>query len=996
MRHLVKSFLRCIASSARTNVSSNRIGRGAVKNTRASQNSTGNNTTDKYNDIPFQDMKKALDPHETEDEKRWVDLLTKALLYDFNSNDNGSSVHENGDTSASKADSLSNNSSTTKSTSQRRSISTAPDWVSTAWHRMLNFPTPSTYTNLTMDEQQQLSSLNAKIPFPLLGLDKTTFVRSGVIFPSCMAPHAGQNGHLALMECVFYALATPPTTVLTTRLAKVANAVPKSGVGRKEWRDYCRREYSKAMVDGPIGSDTGSESFHNSRNMNNQRTLLLLPDLMIFWSIVKRYNDLFVDSGSNIEGITARNLTVANQQEGKENNMDSGDNNQELLVTNEGEQAILAISRLTYRVYDAFQKKGTISRDSIHRFLSDIHGEEMHKKPTVKQVLDRMFTTDSESVTSRTMERGNDLPSRTMAHLNEAQYIKAARKTVAIISGGADCSNRLEHVLFDWFNRIGNSILPEFLWDLNEFCSASFRSVGVGTLLQAKYDMIQIQTTDIDLQKLYQKFAISAGGSESMLPSTQRKSFTNPPANHMSLFEVKRRFQSIIKKGIGIRKESVDDVIEGDQSDSSSSASSSIEEEGHHLPIEEEAGETVPSKASLSRSGDLPKNAIDDDVFVRTISDPDEDMGHGGFITPKLAKLLFRAGCIKFKKDRQRQSFDSTLDALLNIGADNIADRREIDGEKLDYQEKNYWDMFDVLLFGCNSVRGELVSEDGDEPLLELIFFMFTLLPSSDKLGRDVPQTIDTGRSSSDKTPNEGGDNESLFLDKMQVAHMILLLLEHYSFRLQADSPRNEDNSLRPFYEVESDVMRVKVDVSIAALLGLLPKSIPTECVTAQGSNGKTVCLKKLVDQVFAEGTPTNPGTNIQEHFFFENFITWYKASRNTNPSLKIGSLITDMRLIGSIVFGVKPYMPSTEKVILDEVRNRFKYRYATSETAKRGPLGTTWYIIHAQWWKEWQKYAQEGRHLVLPAISNDRLLVSNGSLALRIGLRFRHDYEVS
>merc|ERR1712238_654143 len=48
--------------------------------------------------------------------------------------------------------------------------------------------------------------------------------------------------------------------------------------------------------------------------------------------------------------------------------------------------------QLMFRIYDGYQKKGTIiTRDTLRRFLSDIHGDECSTNTVVTDVLDDMF-----------------------------------------------------------------------------------------------------------------------------------------------------------------------------------------------------------------------------------------------------------------------------------------------------------------------------------------------------------------------------------------------------------------------------------------------------------------------------------------------------------------------------------------------------------------------------------------------------------------------------
>ena len=44
----------------------------------------------------------------------------------------------------------------------------------------------------------------------VLGIDKQSFIQRGILFPPTSVPDRGPNGHMALMDCIFNALATNP------------------------------------------------------------------------------------------------------------------------------------------------------------------------------------------------------------------------------------------------------------------------------------------------------------------------------------------------------------------------------------------------------------------------------------------------------------------------------------------------------------------------------------------------------------------------------------------------------------------------------------------------------------------------------------------------------------------------------------------------------------------------------------------------------------------
>jgi hypothetical protein len=101
------------------------------------------------------------------------------------------------------------------------------------------------------------------------------------------------------------------------------------------------------------------------------------------------------------------------------------------------------------------------------------------------------------------------------------------------------------------------------------------------------------------------------------------------------------------------------------------------------------------------------------------------------------------------------------------------------------------------------------------------------------------------------------------------------------------------------------------------------------------------------------------------------------------------------------------------EHILITEIQRRHKERYPQTDVSRRGPRGTVWYIIDDLWYRTWngmlQKISftpQDGQDLRdkasenasprrLGKISNRGLLRDNGSLALRVDIKWRHDYEI-
>lgn len=899
VRSIVRNFLRCIAS-----IKAPAKSKQFIQNEQSPNNATNG-------EINWEEFSHILEKGESDDETYWIDLFTAALMYDFTN-------------------------------SQEKGI---PSWCSHAWHRLMNLPSLKTYTNLTGAQLSQLQKLNASIPSPIIGLDRSTFMRSGILFPHCLAPHAGAGGHSALMECVFYAIASPPTTILLNRLAKVHNTPPNTGYTKETWKQHMYKEYTRAIVEG-----INPNSTNNRQNNQNARTTLLLPDLLVFWAVVKNYRDSF-------QNREEEDIPIGFHQRSP--------NQKDLRTrfTDKGSLALYYMAKLMYRIYDGFQKKiTTVTRDTLQRFLTDIHGEGTAEKPNVKPVVDRMFAIKNEDIPGH----------RHVTQLTESQFVQAIRKTVQIIPHSDDTPKELSHIFINWSIGIVTAMMPMNLLDCDDYFSETDSGIGAGTYLQAKLDMLQNSTSDCEIIKLYRNFDVSDDGSGVRSPSSpvQKQS-----SSHMHLYEVKRRFQSMLARPVEDNL-APEDLYDVDSDDTSYSSDDSSMEEGRHLPIDECEDETIPSKTS--KLGDLPRNTIDEDMFVRVLSEPDIDLGHGGFVTPKIARLVFRGGCLKAEEVLRSQSSRSHLEILSKLGI--AMDDRNKSKDMLDVQDRNFWNIHDVVLFGCTAVRGSLISDDEEIPLLEFMFNMFTLLPGKSLL----PSSI---------TTENNNNQEGRFMTRDQIGGMLELLLEQFAYRVQGDTPNNkesDENTNNDWIGIHGE----NVDASAASLLGLMPAS-----AVAVEDNPRLVPIEELVKQVFREIDKDCSDPSVTMNF--KEFVQWTRAITDPNTSIemtdrKVNPVLLELQLIGSIVFGVKPCVPTLERTLVEEIQKRFSYKYPTPDNAKRGPCGTRWFIIQIKWWEEWLRYSEETIILSLPKITNERLLVENGSLALQSGLRYKFDFEVS
>jgi hypothetical protein len=343
------------------------------------------------------------------------------------------------------------------------------------------------------------------------------------------------------------------------------------------------------------------------------------------------------------------------------------------------------------------------------------------------------------------------------------------------------------------------------------------------------------------------------------------------------------------------------------------------------------------------KSARKPRHVISQDAFVSAVSNANDEMGHGGYLPRPLAERVFQSGACP-------------------TGEDDPSPR--------------FWALFDVLQFGCDAVRqpGDKIRGDitSELPLMRFVFKVFGATGAHRNLSRD------------------------------QVGDMLLYLLEHQIFRLEADRPpesEDETNRMLPPVVRKPVLGESLVNVSAASMLSLLPPNY---------TKGEQIALSKLVDYCL-EATGVD-GDELP----FDSFCKWHYSKDPSELPLsqrRAGPLLVELKLIASVFFGLPPTRASMEEALVVEIQRRHKYRYPQTAAARRGPRGTVWYVIEDKWFKRWIAHVQrvggsdsdiaDGREVIgadarnLGKINNASLLADNGTLALKPDIRWKHDYEI-
>ena len=619
-----------------------------------------------------------------------------------------------------------------------------------------------------------------------------------------------------------------------------ANAAPFAGAGGH-----------MGLYDCWVHAVSASANNYTSTLGNPTTPVVLLPDILIVVAVCREYLDV---QSSDQRGSIVENL--ASRQD----------------------YSIMMLSILAFRVYDSYQKKGTVTRDTIHRFLTDVHGEDSYKTTPVRRMLDLLFMAPEDAEMDPDDPMAGQ-PARMLPHLTPGQFANAIRRT---LTG----KTNKHHVLLDWIATLGAAMAP-----YNELPAST----------QAYLDTLS--STHRSMETLCTDYGLA------------------------SLYEIKRRFHSLVESK---------QVVQGD--------------------IMKEAAEEEKVSAR-------PRHVISKEAFVKAVSTENTEMGHGGYLPKSLAELVFtQAAC----------------------PSDLINDANE-DGSE-------YWALYDLLQFSCVAIRHHARKQRGDVsvelPLIRFVFKMFCSVG----------------------VPHPGADTR--VMTRAQIGRMLLLLLEHQSFRAKADCPPEEDEV--PHEDIvqvayvggaddgEIDEEKTTIDASAASRLGLLPPKQEKAFKDHQVDLG--TMIEYVLDQADMD----------VEELSFDGLCKWYY--RNDTPEIhitqrRLGPLLREIKMISAVQFGVPPTRASMERYLVAEAQRRHRSRHPQTETAKRGPRGTIWYIIDDKWFRSWTGHVQRvegsdadfvdnredaaGSPRGLGKINNTSLLSENGLLTLRSDIRWRQDYEI-
>lgn len=241
-----------------------------------------------------------------------------------------------------------------------------------------------------------------------LQLDKATLLC--FLVPASVQPHAGPSGHMGLFDCWVYALQSHSSSS------------------------------SAAYYGGAAPAQT-----------------ILVPDVLILLAVCKQYRALRLESLFDGEADESESSEVEEddivENGGKEDNGGNEEDEQEQEAkdpaTIRKEKVIWCMALLAYRIYDSYQKKGKVARDTVHRFLTDVYGEDSYKETEAQALLDVIFE-DKEHDTGWLH-----------ATVTEMDFCRRVLETLPVDDVVSKKRKRSDYILLDWIATLASNMIPK-------------------------------------------------------------------------------------------------------------------------------------------------------------------------------------------------------------------------------------------------------------------------------------------------------------------------------------------------------------------------------------------------------------------------------------------------------------------------------------------------------------------------------------------------------
>jgi DUSP domain len=416
-------------------------------------------------------------------------------------------------------------------------------------------------------------------------LGEATVLRMGVSLIRFKSHAQSNNKDTAVLESEMPSLVAalfyrPPPTKTTEEFAVPTHIM----AGWKRWRQFLSLDKATFVAfcvphtiqPGQAGHMGLFDCLcHALSNPSSNR--IALPDIMIFLAICQQYRQYRAE-------FAARQAAQNDDEPMNRTSIKSA----LVDVSKEEQKVVYRMAQMSFGIYESYMKqKGVVTRDTIHRFMTDIYGEDSFTLPHNVALLDAIFYQPEAPPRSSPTPVGgsNAVSANAQATIPETTFCARCLDTVRPETGS--------HILLDWVAILGSTLLPY---------------PAIPSSVQAYIDTMN--TVRPPLCSIYDL-------AESRL------------------YEMKRRFHSLVQQQNDMMGTSSSPIMQVELSNSAAShAGGTSEPSLNHM-----------MDATTTTSPPHNRHVISEAAFSYHMSAANEELGSGGFLPASLAALVFRTGC---------------------------------------------------------------------------------------------------------------------------------------------------------------------------------------------------------------------------------------------------------------------------------------------------------------------------------------------------------------
>jgi ubiquitin C-terminal hydrolase len=244
-----------------------------------------------------------------------------------------------------------------------------------------------------------------------------------------------------------------------------------------------------------------------------------------------------------------------------------------------------------------------------------------------------------------------------------------------------------------------------------------------------------------------------------------------------------------------------------------------------------------------------------------------------------------------------------------------------------------------VLLAGVNNENEDVWISCADAILMGLVPTNFTTCS---------PDSII--RSSNDDDQDQDEDDAEFIPLRSVVQHILDSSLA--AVQQQQRRSRNDDS---PCTEAETTTGNDRSPVL---------DDKPTGTIATTSTSTSSMSLEQFVawhsmdrEQYYRRGANNNNTNSKSKTAVQQGSGASSNSNSHSNRKRRLGLLLQELRLVATVIFGIKPSTPKQERDVIRELYRRHKLGHPEAKGMPRGPEGTLWFLIHSNWMDQWNVY---------------------------------------